>query len=152
MNKIRCEQCGKVHQFEKGKDCYYDTVCWDNKRYQQMEIDKYTCRLCSAPGQCVHHSNYSRGFGNEIVGLDLITLCYECHVDDVTCGQRRRRYAKRPVAADVYIARDSVCPFKKESENDGRENQQEKDECVALSPHRCERPDPPQWAIKRPIE
>lgn len=111
MNKIKCKQCGRIHQFS-GKDCFYDTLCWRKLRLAQLELDGTFCRLCGKPGQCVHHTQeaYKRGFGNEIVGKDLVTLCNECH-EGVTNFQRQARFDARPLVVEEYVSRATECPF-----------------------------------------
>lgn len=79
---------------------YLKTPEWKITRAKQLKLDNYTCRLCGREGGDeivleVHHSSYER-LGCEIIGLDLITLCDECH-EPVTSMLRERRYEKREI-------------------------------------------------------
>ena len=168
MNRIPCKQCGRIHQFHPGKDCFYTTSCWAKLRSEQLKLDNHTCRICNNPGQCVHHSYYDRGFGNEIVGQDLITLCDICH-EVVTSSIRQRRYDAQSVEVVPHVARDVNCPFvpadnsipdlTKASDCDGRSNKNQVfkksgqgSDPIEIPAYRNKRPDPPQWGFGRPSQ
>lgn len=58
---------------------YLQSDHWLKTREERKKIDNYCCALCgSSENINVHHLSYDR-VGEEIVELDLITLCNRCH-------------------------------------------------------------------------
>lgn len=58
---------------------YLKSDHWQEVRQKRIEIDKHRCYLCNkAMGLNVHHLRYDN-LGREVVGKDLVTLCYKCH-------------------------------------------------------------------------
>jgi hypothetical protein len=83
---------------------------WALLRQQQLDHDGNRCRGCGITSQQlsdlgwhslqVHHCNegppnYAGPYGREIVGVNLITFCPDCH-DGITESVRRQRYRLSP--------------------------------------------------------
>lgn len=59
---------------------YLESAEWREKRQKRLLMDGYRCRFCGTRLNLqVHHKTYAKGLGEEDVGLDLITLCKDCH-------------------------------------------------------------------------
>ena len=69
-----------THEYDR----YIQSVAWERKRLERLEIDGHACVMCGRPedrcrnGLQVHHISYTR-LGNEDVGNDLVSLCPGCH-------------------------------------------------------------------------
>lgn len=62
-----------------GYQDYLQSDLWKSIRQIVLERDSHTCRICGAPAQAVHHSNYSMAVlsGRSIVAL--FSICNSCH-------------------------------------------------------------------------
>ena len=70
-------QMPKTREYE----AYLKGPVWARLREQRLEIDRCKCRTCGAWERLeVHHVRYPQVLGQENVGLDLITLCRDCHI------------------------------------------------------------------------
>ena len=69
-----------THEYDR----YIQSVAWERKRQERLEIDGHACAMCGRPedrcrnGLQVHHITYAR-LGNEDVWNDLVSLCPGCH-------------------------------------------------------------------------
>lgn len=102
---------------------------WSELRQQQLDLDGHTCRTCGitakqladlgwAPLQ-VHHINqgpphYGGPYGNEEPGVNLMSLCPDCH-DGVTDSVRKQRYRLDPNKQVTAIVADLEAPTERTS-------------------------------------
>lgn len=56
---------------------YLHSIKWHEKCERVLERDDYTCVLCDAGAQHVHHLTYDRIYNESL--YDLVSLCAECH-------------------------------------------------------------------------
>jgi hypothetical protein len=70
------------HEWKSLYNAYLNSSEWKEKRAERLAIDSWHCSNCdkheSEATLQVHHLTY-KNVGDEYVGVDLVTLCIDCH-------------------------------------------------------------------------
>ena len=63
---------------------YRKSIHWQERRLVQLDKTP-NCEFCSRPADVVHHNKYFGVLFREKIGIDIKSLCYNCHQTQHEC-------------------------------------------------------------------